>query len=96
MQATALEDIFTAASSDLLELLGKCFQLDPNKRCTCSKALQMSYFRNAPYPSPREALPLPESIRMKYMDPADVAEKVKRKNPRLQNIESSGLRKKLF
>jgi len=97
--ATPLEDIFTAASSDLLALLAKCFHLDPNKRCTCSQALQMSYFtKNQPYPAPPSSLPLPESVRVKYMEPTEAAavKAAKRKNPRLQGIESSGLKKKLF
>jgi len=59
----------------------------------------MSYFtKNQPYPAPPSSLPLPESVRVKYMEPTEAAavKAAKRKNPRLQGIESSGLKKKLF
>jgi len=95
-QATPLHDIFTAAGPDLLELLGKCLALAPLKRCTCTQALKMAYFKNKPYPSPGELLPLPESVRAKFRDPADEPPPAKRKNKRLENAENSGLVKKLF
>ena len=55
-------------------------------RCTCSQALQMAYFKNSPYPAPRGSLPLPEAVRLKYMDPAEAAAAQKRKNPRMAVI----------
>ncbi|XP_049765676.1 cyclin-dependent kinase 7 isoform X1 [Schistocerca cancellata] len=60
---TPLRDIFTAAGDDLLDLLQSLLSLDPCKRCTSSEALQMPYFRNKPYPSPGDQLPLPASVR---------------------------------
>ena len=42
---TPFRHIFTAASDDLLELLENLLSLYPLKRCTCEKALKMSYFR---------------------------------------------------
>ncbi|RWS29359.1 protein kinase-like protein [Leptotrombidium deliense] len=58
---TALKDIFTAATDDLLEVLGKMLQLNPLARCTCTQALQMVYFSNKPYPTTPHALPRPRS-----------------------------------
>jgi len=42
---TPLNQIFTAATDDLLYLLEKLLALNPNERCTAAQALQMPYFR---------------------------------------------------
>lgn len=56
---TPLSKIFTAASDDLLELLGAMLDYNPCKRCTSTQALKMQYFFNKPGPSPGTALPRP-------------------------------------
>lgn len=40
-----LRHIFSAASDDLLQLLESLLALYPPKRCDCTQALQMAYFR---------------------------------------------------
>jgi len=37
--------------------------LDPRKRCSCTEALNMDYFKNKPYPARGSQLPLPEGVR---------------------------------
>lgn len=59
---TALSDIFTAASDDLLQLLSRLLCLDPAERCSSSEALRMSYFSSSPAPTPGPSLPLPSQI----------------------------------
>ncbi|XP_067941740.1 cyclin-dependent kinase 7-like [Watersipora subatra] len=59
--ATPLDQIFTAAGYDLLELLGSMLKLDPIRRCTATQALRMSYFSNKPGPSTGSELPLPRT-----------------------------------
>lgn len=59
--AIPLKEIFTAASNDLLDVLESMLTLSPVKRCTCSEALQMSYFSNKPAPTPGDSLPRPNS-----------------------------------
>lgn len=61
-QGTALRDIFTAASDDLLELLAAMLHWCPARRCSCSAALQMDYFKNKPYPTPPHLIPRPASL----------------------------------
>nr|CAD7574762.1 unnamed protein product [Timema californicum] len=46
---TPLRHIFTAASDDLLELLGSLLAIVPLHRCSCQQALKMPYFRWGPY-----------------------------------------------
>lgn len=89
---TPLDDIFTAAGPDLIELMSCMLSLDPNKRCRCSEALKMPYFRNRPAPTPGPNLPMPNSLSSKDSDLNDfeVATGNKRKL-----LESSGLAKKL-
>ncbi|KAK2172031.1 hypothetical protein NP493_999g01020 [Ridgeia piscesae] len=59
MPGTALKDIFTAVSDDLLCVLSKMLALNPLKRCTATEALKMSYFSNKPAPTPGPQLPRP-------------------------------------
>ena len=40
-----LGDLFLAASDDLLALLGSLLTINPSKRCSCTQALKMPYFR---------------------------------------------------
>lgn len=40
-----LRDLFPAASDDLLQLLGSLLTISPAKRCNCTQALKMNYFR---------------------------------------------------
>uniref|UniRef100_UPI00358EB1CA cyclin-dependent kinase 7 isoform X1 n=2 Tax=Myxine glutinosa TaxID=7769 RepID=UPI00358EB1CA len=54
---TPLENIFTAAGDDLLELLKGLFNFNPNSRITATQALNMSYFSNRPGPTPGPQLP---------------------------------------
>ena len=86
--ATPLEDIFSAAGADLIDLLYKMFALDPNNRCTTSEALQMEYFKNKPYPTPGPNLPLPSGIREKTTGAT--------KRKARDGISESGLAKKLL
>ena len=55
------EEIFTAASDDLIHLMDWCLTLNPSKRCTATQALKSAYFSNAPAPTPGPQLPLPKS-----------------------------------
>lgn len=79
-----LEEIFTAASEDLLELASKLLDLNPLNRCTCSEALKMSYFSNKPAPTIGSKLPMPSSAAQKEEESRP---NLKRKM--LENIESS-------
>lgn len=56
--AVPLNSIFLAADDDLIELLQKCLIYNPLKRCTCSQALQLSYFSKKPYPCNNSDLPV--------------------------------------
>ncbi|XP_046855952.1 cyclin-dependent kinase 7-like isoform X2 [Xenia sp. Carnegie-2017] len=56
---TPLKDIFSAASDDLLDLLARLLDCNPNGRVASSQALQMPYFSNKPAPTPSASLPLP-------------------------------------
>ncbi|WFD03376.1 [pyruvate dehydrogenase (acetyl-transferring)] kinase [Malassezia obtusa] len=51
--------LFTAASSDTLDLLGACLRYDPLKRPTAGDALQHAYFRQGPLPTATAQLPRP-------------------------------------
>lgn len=55
------ENIFTAVKDDMIKLLNSMLTLNPASRCTCSQALQMSYFSNDPVPTPPALLPQPKS-----------------------------------
>lgn len=90
LPGTPLEHIFTAASTDLLQLLEKLLALYPLNRCTCSEALQMSYFSNKPAPTIGSKLPLPTSLTSKGQDEKPA---LKRKLP--DNIDSATLPKRL-
>ena len=52
----------------ILELMSCMLSLDPNKRCRCSEALKMPYFRNRPAPTPGPNLPMPNSLSSKDSD----------------------------
>lgn len=42
---TPFKDIFTAAGDDLLDLIESLLHIYPPKRCNCTEALKMPYFR---------------------------------------------------
>ncbi|EIW79226.1 Pkinase-domain-containing protein [Coniophora puteana RWD-64-598 SS2] len=58
---TPLRELFTAASVDTLNLLGKCLIYEPRKRITARDALNHSYFFALPYPTHPSKLPKPAS-----------------------------------
>ena len=94
--ATPFQDIFTAASADLLQLVSKTLALDPLKRCTCKEALQLPYFRNKPAPASGASLPLPSSIAAKKDSNTNTGNPMGRnKRKFIEDAESSGLAKKL-
>lgn len=51
--------LFSAASSDTLDLLSASLRYDPLKRPTAGAMLQHPYFRQGPLPSPVTQLPRP-------------------------------------
>ncbi|TRY63785.1 hypothetical protein TCAL_05782 [Tigriopus californicus] len=87
---TPLPDIFTAAGPDLIQLLELLFAMDPNKRCTCTEALKLDYFKNKPYPTPGPQLPLPSGLK-------EESENLKPGSKRKlrDNIDGTGLAKRL-
>ncbi|GAA56964.1 cyclin-dependent kinase 7 [Clonorchis sinensis] len=52
--------IFTAAGSDLIDLLETLLALNPDQRGTARSALASPYFANRPYPTPDDQLPQPK------------------------------------
>jgi cyclin-dependent kinase 7 len=54
---TSLKSLFTGASDDAIDLLGKMLTYDPLRRITCLNALKHSYFTNLPRPTRNEKLP---------------------------------------
>ncbi|EIW58669.1 CMGC/CDK/CDK7 protein kinase [Trametes versicolor FP-101664 SS1] len=56
---TPFRDLFTAASSDCLNLLGKCLIYDPRRRISAKDALNHPYFFALPYPTHPSKLPKP-------------------------------------
>lgn len=58
-QGTPLEQLFSAATSDALDLLTKLLKFNPNKRISCEEALTHEYFSSNPAPTPVGKLPTP-------------------------------------
>ena len=56
-QKTPLRDLFTAATADALNLLGRCLIYEPRKRISCKDALNHAYFSALPYPTHPSKLP---------------------------------------
>ncbi|KAI9060082.1 Pkinase-domain-containing protein [Trametes sanguinea] len=56
---TSLRDLFTAASSDCLNLLSKCLIYDPRRRISAKDALNHPYFFAHSYPTHPSKLPKP-------------------------------------
>ncbi|KAJ3903542.1 kinase-like domain-containing protein [Lentinula edodes] len=54
---TPLRDLFTAASTDTLNLLSKCLLYEPRKRVSAAEALQHPYFYAIPHPTHPLKLP---------------------------------------
>lgn len=57
--ATPLQRLFTNASEDGLDLLGRMVSLDPRRRISAEEALRHRYFRMDPAPTPAGQLPRP-------------------------------------
>jgi len=88
---TPIQDVFTAAGDDLLELLASLLNLCPLKRCDSTTALKMPYFSNKPAPSNGDSLPLPANIAVNKREQERPG--MKRK---IKEIETNGLAKKLI
>ncbi|ELA41103.1 CMGC/CDK/CDK7 protein kinase [Vittaforma corneae ATCC 50505] len=56
---TSLEQLFSAASDDALDLLKRLLVFNPNKRITCVEALGHRYFLSDPPATPIGKLPVP-------------------------------------
>lgn len=54
-----LNQVFTAASEDLLELIKGTFIFNPLKRYTATRCLESSYFKSHPYACADNEIPLP-------------------------------------
>lgn len=50
-------DMFTALQQDSIDILESMLKLNPNDRCTCTEALNMTYFRTEPFPAAPALLP---------------------------------------
>ncbi|KAJ9073214.1 TFIIH complex serine/threonine-protein kinase subunit kin28 [Entomophthora muscae] len=59
---TPLRALFTAASSEALDLLEKMLIYDPTKRISALDALRHKYFSESPHPTSPEKLPKPTPI----------------------------------
>jgi len=60
-QKAPLRDLFTAASADCLNLLGKCLLYEPRRRIGAKEALNHPYFFALPNPTHPSKLPKPPS-----------------------------------
>jgi len=60
-QKAPLRDLFTAASADCLNLLGKCLLYEPRRRINAKEALNHPYFFALPNPTHPSKLPKPPS-----------------------------------
>ncbi|CRK86959.1 CLUMA_CG000775, isoform A [Clunio marinus] len=65
-----LQEIFTAAGDDLIELAESMLSLYPLKRCTTTQALKMPYFSNRPPPTIGSKLPLPTNLQKTDEEPS--------------------------
>ncbi|TPX33221.1 hypothetical protein SmJEL517_g03821 [Synchytrium microbalum] len=54
----SLQQYFTAARPDAIDLMRKMFEFDPNKRISAEEALRHPYFTNLPRPTPPPKLPV--------------------------------------
>lgn len=91
---TPLKDIFSAAGDDLLDLLARLFDCNPNCRVTSSQALQMPYFANKPAPTPPHLLP---STKLSGVAVKKNDEKAKkRKLANFPDAESVGTKRLIF
>ncbi|TIB81440.1 Pkinase-domain-containing protein [Wallemia mellicola] len=85
-----LEDLFSAAGNDAIELLAKCLLYNPHERITAKEALRLPYFSNQPKPTPPPLLPKP----LKQLEPRplqpDVVAKQQGANKRKAGYEQDG------
>ncbi|KAI3387978.1 hypothetical protein SNEBB_004405 [Seison nebaliae] len=80
-----LNQIFTAASEDLLMLLSEMMMLNPAKRITTTEALKSPFFINRPPPCPSSELPLPKSLTEKLEDQSMSDKLTSKKNMSLKS-----------
>nr|AGH55867.1 Cyclin dependent kinase 7 [Brachionus manjavacas] len=66
-----LKMIFSAVTPDVIFVLEQMLHLNPLKRTTCREALTMTYFGNAPGPTPPEDLPQPQSVMDRIKNKSD-------------------------
>uniref|UniRef100_A0A0N4ZT45 Cyclin-dependent kinase 7 n=1 Tax=Parastrongyloides trichosuri TaxID=131310 RepID=A0A0N4ZT45_PARTI len=78
-----LNQVFTAASNDLLELIKGTFVFNPLKRFTATQCLESNYFKSEPYACSDNEIPLPEKA---HENPLMKVSKQRRKN----NISDDG------
>uniref|UniRef100_A0A7N6APL6 Protein kinase domain-containing protein n=1 Tax=Anabas testudineus TaxID=64144 RepID=A0A7N6APL6_ANATE len=88
---TPLEQIFTAAGDDLLELLQGFFTFNPLTRTTATQALKTRYFSNRPGPTPGPQLPRPNCSAEVLREKEKVG--LKRK---IEGLETTVMKKKLI
>ena len=60
MPGVPLQEIFTAADDDLIQVISEMIILEPRKRLSCDQILQSKYFFNKPYPTNPVNLKLPD------------------------------------
>ncbi|XP_018424675.1 PREDICTED: cyclin-dependent kinase 7 [Nanorana parkeri] len=90
---TPLDQIFTAAGDDLLELLQGLFTFNPCARYTASQALRKKYFSNRPAPTAGHLLPRPNCSIEALKEQQNLTLGIKRK--RVEGAEQKDIVKKL-
>jgi len=97
-QKAPLRDLFTAASADCLNLLGKCLLYEPRRRINAKEALNHPYFFALPNPTHPSKLPKPPSTQSSRpldeldgnTDPASTGPGVKAAGPNKRKRKLSG------
>jgi len=69
--------------------------MDPRRRCSCTEALRMNYFKNKPAPSLGHQLPLPAAVRDELGKTVVAPPQPGMKRKMMDGVESSGLSKRL-
>ncbi|XP_069483499.1 cyclin-dependent kinase 7 isoform X2 [Ambystoma mexicanum] len=91
---TPLQNIFSAAGDDLLDLLQGLFTFNPCSRLTAAQALRKRYFSNRPAPTPGTLLPRPNCSVEALKEQQNIALGIKRKVN--EGSEQGGPSKKLI